>query len=276
MAAHPKDLDPSESPRAFYGSELRRLREPTGLSQEKLGEKVFCSGAYISQIESAVRKPQLDMSQRLDAVLGSDGLLTRLCKLANRSKHAEHFADVAELEQLAETISVFAPTLVPGLLQTEAYARAVFEAYLPWASEYEVNKRVSARMDRARLLESETRPLLWVILHEFALRLPVGSEAVLREQLDHIASVARSRRALVQVLPATAGAHALMEGQLYMMTFADAPALAYAEGVMTGSLLDDPAVVGKCRTAYDLVRAAAMSPRESLAFIEHLAEEIEQ
>ncbi|NUU22766.1 MAG: helix-turn-helix transcriptional regulator [Streptomycetaceae bacterium] len=271
-----QDTDPSRSPRAFYGSELRRLREAAGLSQEKLGEKVFCSGAYISQIESAVRKPQLDMSKRLDVVLGSDGLLTRLCKLVNRSRHAEHFADTAELEQLAETISVFAPTLVPGLLQTEAYAQAVFEAWSPLASEHDISERVRARRDRARLLDAETRPLLWVILHEFALRLPVGGAGVMREQLEHIVRLARARRVLVQVLPAAAGAYALMEGQLYMMTFADAPTVAYTEGVMTGNLLDEPAVVAKCQTAYDLARAAAMSPSESLAFIERLAEEIER
>ncbi|WP_436775533.1 helix-turn-helix domain-containing protein [Yinghuangia sp. YIM S09857] len=273
--AHPKDIDPMRSPRAFYGSELRRLREAAGLSQEKLGDMVICSGAYIGQIESAVRKPQLDMSMRLDGVFGTDGLMARLCGLANKSRHADHFADTAELECLATTISAFAPTLITGLVQTERYALAVFEAGLPWASKADIDERLRARMDRTRLLEAATRPELWVILHESALRLPVGGAEVMRQQLRHIATLARNRRIITQVLPTAAGAHALMEGSIYLMSFADAPSVAYVEGVLTGNLLDDPIMVAAAQQAYDHVRAAAMSPSDSLHMIERLAEDYE-
>ncbi|WP_436789900.1 helix-turn-helix domain-containing protein [Yinghuangia sp. YIM S10712] len=275
MAA-PKDPDPLSSPRAFYGSELRRLREAAGLSQEQLGGVVFCSGAYIGQIEAAVRRPQEDMSERLDEVLGSDGLLLRLCRPANKSPHAEHFADAAEWEQHALTISAFAPTLITGLLQTEGYSRAVFEAGLPWASPSEIEDRVRARSERAKLLYSPTRPKLWAILHESALRLPVGGPEVMREQLTHIIELARERRIIVQVLPTATGAHALIEGPLYLMTFADAPPVAYVEGVFTGNLLDDPAMVAAAQRAYDCVRAMALSPCDSLSMMERLAEEFTQ
>lgn len=275
MAA-PKELDPSSSPRAFYGSELRRLREAAGMSQEKLGELVFCSGTYIGQMESAVRRPQADLSERLDTAFRSDGLLARLCKLANKSPHAEYFEDAADLEQHALTISAFAPTLITGLLQTDGYSRGVFGAGLPWASSTEIEERVRARSERAKLLHSPTRPKLWVILHEFALRLPVGGAEVMREQLAHIIELARERRIIVQVLPTSAGAHALIEGPIYLMTFADAPPVAYAEGVLTGNLLDDPAVVDAAQRAYDCVRAMALPPRDSIAMIERLAEEFEK
>jgi transcriptional regulator with XRE-family HTH domain len=270
----PKYLDPSKSPRAFYGAELRRLREQASLTQDRLGELVFCSGAYLGQIEAAVRNPQMDMSVRLDEILNTGGLLTRLCELVIQSKHAEHFAEVADLEQKADTICAFAPTLITGLLQTELYARAVFRAGLPWASDAEIEERVRVRMDRTRLLESPDRPKLWVILHESALTLPVGNRGIMRAQMDHIAELMQARRAIVQVMPVSAGAHALMEGSLYLMTFQDAPAVAYSEGLRSGVLLDDPAVVADCRQAYDHVRAAAMSPNDSLDVIERLAEEV--
>ena len=115
----PKALDPYTSPRTFYGAELRRLREQSGLTQDQLGERVFCSGTYIGQFESAVRRPQGDVSKLFDEVMGSDKHLQRLCRLARQSKHPDYFADAAELEKLATTISEYAPMLVPGLLQTE-------------------------------------------------------------------------------------------------------------------------------------------------------------
>lgn len=125
ITGSPKNLDASQSPSAFYGgAELRRLREQANLSQDQLGELVFCSDAYLGQIEAAARKPRLDMSVRLDVALDTGGLLSRLCELANKTKHADYFADAADLEQQAECVYEFAPLLVPGLLQTEAYAVA--------------------------------------------------------------------------------------------------------------------------------------------------------
>ncbi|WP_443033456.1 helix-turn-helix domain-containing protein [Streptomyces sp. ACA25] len=101
----PKQLDPYVSARAFYGAELRRMREEAGWSQAELGERVFCSGTYVGQFESAVRRPQLDLSRQFDEVLESGKHFLRLCKLARASKHPDYFADAAELEKLARTIS---------------------------------------------------------------------------------------------------------------------------------------------------------------------------
>ena len=208
--AQPKRLDPYTSPRAFYGAELRRLREKAGLSQDQLGERVFCSGTYVGQFESAVRRPQADLSRLFDEVLGSGEHIQRLCRLARASKHPDYFADAAELEKQATTISEYAPMLVPGLLQTEAYARGLTRATLPFAPEDEVEEHVSARMDRARLLEHPTAPELWAIVHEAALRLPVESASVMREQFDRLWEFGRGHtRVVVQIVPFSAGPHPL-------------------------------------------------------------------
>ncbi|MFI0894974.1 Scr1 family TA system antitoxin-like transcriptional regulator [Streptomyces sp. NPDC020983] len=270
----PKDLNPFESPQAFYGAELRRLREAALLSQEGLGELVFCSGAYVGQLESANRRPQLDLSQRFDAVLKSDGHLERLCRMVLKAtKHAEYFADVVDLIAGALTIRQFSTTLIPGLLQAEDYARALFEASDPSRPADKVAEMVSARLSRASLLGNPTAPKLWVILHENALRMPVCDRAGMGEQLNHLAQVVRSRRVTFQILPASAGAHPLMGCELTLLTFKDAPPAAYVEGARSGHLLDSPEMVGRYAEDYDFARAVALSPEASLRLLESMAEE---
>jgi transcriptional regulator with XRE-family HTH domain len=269
----PKDLDPYTSPRAFYGAELRRLREQAGLSQEQLGERVFCSGTYVGQFESAVRRPQTDVSKLFDEVLGSGQHIQRLCRLARRSRHPDYFADAAELEKLATTISEYAPMLVPGLLQTAGYARALTRATLPFAPEEEIEEHVRARLDRQQLLADPTTPQLWAVIHEAVLRVPMGGPAVMREQLSHVAQLGRSRRIVAQVLPFDAAAHAVLNGMACGMTFPDAPPVTYTEGAGTGQLIDEPPLVEQNQRSYDLVRAAALSPVASLTLLESVAED---
>ncbi|MEV5429038.1 helix-turn-helix transcriptional regulator [Streptomyces sp. NPDC052701] len=258
----------------FFGTELKRRREDAGFTQVELGARVFVSGAYIGQFEQAIRKPQLDIAQRIDEVLQTDGIFERLCrKLIDDKRYADYFAKAAELEALATRICEFAPALVPGLLQTAAYARAVTLAMNPLAPDEFIEEKVSGRVERARILKDATRPVYWVILHENVLRVPVGGPAVMAAQLEHVAALARQRTVLVQVLPCTAGAYALMNGMLALMEFEDAPPTAYTEAVYSGNLLDDPAVVKRVQSSYDLLRAAALSPEASLALVESVAED---
>ncbi|MFC8915700.1 helix-turn-helix transcriptional regulator [Streptomyces sp. NPDC057116] len=258
----------------FYGAELKNRREAAKMTQQELGRKVFVSGGYIGQFEQAIRKPQLDVAARIDEVLQTDGFFERMCRqLINKSPYAEYFAAAAELESLATTICGFAPTIVPGLLQTAPYARAVILASNPFASDDQIEEKVVARMERARLLKDPAKPEYWVILHEHVLRPPTGGPSVMAEQLDHIAALARSRRVLTQVLPAASGAHPLMGRMLTLMQFEDAPPTAYTEAVYSGNLLDDPALVKRVQAAYDLLRASALAPEASLTLIESAAED---
>ncbi|MCC3655196.1 helix-turn-helix transcriptional regulator [Streptomyces sp. S07_1.15] len=268
------DLDPYSSPKTFFGAELRRLREAAGLTQLQLGERVFCSRDYISRFESASRRPQPEVSRLLDEVLGSGEHLQRLCRLARRSKHPDYFADAADLEKHAATISEYAPMLIPGLLQTEAYARGLTRATLPYAARDEVQAHVTARMERGGRLDDPGAPELWAILHEAALRVPVDGPEVMREQLDRLVTMGHDHsRVIVQVVPYSAGPHPLMYGTTLLMTFDDAPPVAYTEGAHTGQLIDEPALVAKFDRSYDHVRAAALTPRTSLALIESVAKD---
>ncbi|MGK4581964.1 helix-turn-helix domain-containing protein [Kitasatospora sp. HPMI-4] len=270
---NPKELDPSESPQAFYGAELRRIRLAKGLSQEALGALVFCSGAYIGQMESATRQPQKDLSERLDVALGTDGHFARLYPMVTRSRFADYFTAVRELQEMARTIYEYDPVLVPGLLQTPEYARAVFRSFDPLRLEVETDELVSMRIERAHILHASTRPRYWVVLDESTLRRVTGGAAVMHGQMAHLAQLMRGNRIVLQVLPFSAGGHPLMQGSLTLMTFADAPPVAYGEGPYRGQLIDDPAYVENCRWAYDLVRSAALSLEASLALIEAAAED---
>ncbi|MER6995084.1 helix-turn-helix transcriptional regulator [Streptomyces sp. NPDC000410] len=258
----------------FFGQELKARREAAGLTQRELGMRVFVSGAYIGQFEQAIRKPQKDVAIRLDEALQTDGIFERMWrKLIAKSPYADYFAEVAELEALATKICEFAPSAVPGLLQTAEYARAVTIAANPFAAEEYVEEKVRSRMDRQQILKDATRPEYWATLHENVLRVPVGGHAAMARQLDHIAAAIRERKALVMVIPRSVGAHASMNGALKLMEFEDAPPTAYTETSFSGTLLDDPAVVKRAQRAYDLLRVAALSPAASLALIESAAEE---
>ncbi|MEU2929818.1 helix-turn-helix transcriptional regulator [Streptomyces sp. NPDC007251] len=269
----PKDLDPSSSPRALLGAELRHARERKGLSQEQLGQRLFVSGSFIGQLEAGTRRMQPEYARMLDEVLETDGFFQRNCGAAAKSKFEEHFEAVAEAEAQAIAIREYTPLLIPGLLQTRAYAQAVNRAHDPMAPEETIEEWTEGRMERVRLLENPTKPLLWAVLDEAALRRETGGRAVMAEALRHVADLACRNRVIVQVLPFSAGAHAAMQSDLKLMEFADAPPVVYYEGVRTGRMEDDPATVAHLRFRYDLLVADALSRDKSLALIEALAED---
>ncbi|RNL71695.1 helix-turn-helix transcriptional regulator [Streptomyces sp. I6] len=269
----PKDLDPSASPRALLGAELRHARENAGLSRRELGEPLFVSASFIGQLEAGKRRMQPDVARRIDEILGTNGFFERNCLAANKSRFPDHFAEAVEAEAVATAIREYAPVLIPGLLQTEAYARAVFRAYRPVAPEAVIDELVEARLERARLLDDPATPMLWTVLDEAVLRRRVGSAAVMAEALRRIGALARRNRVMVQVVPFSMGAHTAMGGSLKLMGFADAPPLAYTTGLETGRLDDDPSRVARYKLTYDLLAANALALPESLALVASMAED---
>ncbi|GGT37327.1 helix-turn-helix domain-containing protein [Streptomyces purpureus] len=268
-----KDLDPSSNPRALIGAELRHAREKAGLSQEACGEPLFVSGSYIGAMENGTRRIPVDIAIQLDKMLGTGDFFERNCGAANQSKYPDHFAEAADAEAVAERIKEYAPLLIPGLLQTEAYAREMFRGGRPTETDATIDKLVEARLDRTHLLEDPTKPMVWAILDEAVLRREVGGPEVMAEALGHIAALIRRRRVIVQVLPFSEGAHVATEGSLKLMFFDEAPTLVYLQALGTGRLEDDPASVARYELTYDLLGASALSPQESLALIESVAED---
>ncbi|MET8688262.1 helix-turn-helix transcriptional regulator [Streptomyces sp. NPDC004732] len=271
-----KDPDASASVPAFYGAELRFKREAAGLTLEGLAAGSFRAVSFLSQIERGERRMPSDLAQHVDDKLQTDGFFQRRCEDARRARqggHAEYFADVAEMERFAESIEEWAPMLVPGLLQTRAYAENVVRTSLPWLRPDIVEKQVIARLERATLWERVAPPGFWAILNESVIRKPLVPPEQMADQLKRILAVVRSSQGVLQILPETAAAHPFMMGMSKVMTFPDAPPVVYTEGLHSGQLIDYPALVKDYRRSYDLLRAAALPPEASLAMVEAAAED---
>ncbi|MFJ3302503.1 Scr1 family TA system antitoxin-like transcriptional regulator [Streptomyces sp. NPDC086549] len=260
------------TPREKYGEELRLRRVAAQLTQEELGDQVVCSPTLISHFEAGRRLPKPDDAQRIDRALGTDGFFARWLEDLE-SKYADHFAAAAELEQQATLIQQFALSLVPGVLQSDDYARALFRAYRPNHTVEELDKAVVIRTKRRRILDGPRQPVVWTLLDEAVLRRRVGGPQVMAEQLHRVADMAEAGRLRLHVLPYGAGAHSLMESLLTLMSFEDSAPVAYVEGFLTGNLMDDPALVSACQTAYALALSDALSQQESLALVRAAAEE---
>lgn len=234
---------------------------------------MFVSGSFVRQLESAVRRLQPEIARLIDVALETGDFFSRNSRAVSKSRYPEHFAQAAEAEALATAIREYQPLLIPGLLQTPAYARAVNRAYAPTAPEEIIEEWVEGRVARTRLLDDPTKPLLWAVFDEAVVRRETGGRAVMAEALTHIASLAQRSRVIVQVLPFSAGGHTAMQGSLRLMDFADAPPLAYFESVRIGRLEDDPALVTQLKLTFELLVASALPPEKSLAMVEALAQD---
>lgn len=267
--ANVQSLDPSASPLDYYGWELRRLREAAGLNQGQLGEIIFCTGSLIGQIETTRKLPTRDFSERVDAALGTDGTFSRLMGLVLRSQLPTWFQPYAEMEAKAAYISTYQAQLVYGLLQTEAYARAVLATGMP----DDLDGLLAARMERHRILERERPPLAWAVLDEAVLHRLIGGQEVMRAQLARLLDCTANRWMRIQVLPFTAGEHASLEGSFTTMRFDDDPDIIYTEDIISGHMTASPDMVREGSLRYAHLQAAALSVEESAALIARVMEE---
>ncbi|MET9193217.1 helix-turn-helix transcriptional regulator [Streptomyces olivaceus] len=266
---HINVLDPGASPLDYYGFELRRHREAAGLTQRQLGDIVNYTGSLVGQIETARKLPTQEFSERIDAALGTGGLLSRLVHLVMRSQLPAWFQQVAELEVRAAEICTFQTRMIHGLLQTESYVRAVLSALDPT----DLDDRTAVRLARQRVLEKQEPPVFWTVLSEAALRQEIGGREVMRGQLAHLLSFEDDPRINVQVLPFAVGAHAGLQGSFNLYRFTQAPAIVYTEGYDAGHPTANPETVRDCSLRYDHLRAAALSLRDSAALIRRVMEE---
>ncbi|MFE2582037.1 helix-turn-helix domain-containing protein [Streptomyces sp. NPDC059378] len=266
---HINVLDPGASPLDYYGFELRRHRETAGLTQRQLGDIVNYTGSLVGQIETARKLPTPEFSERVDAALGTGGLLSRLVALVMRSQLPAWFQQVAELQTRAAEIYSFESQMVHGLLQTPGYARAV----LGTLNQADLDDRTAVRMARQSIFEKEEPPVFWAILSEAALCLEIGGPEVMRDQLAHLLSFENAARINIQVLPYSAGAHAGLTGAYDLYRFESDPAIVYTEGYGSGHPTANPDTVKGCSLRYDHLQAAALSLRDSAELIQRVMEE---
>ncbi|WP_078849657.1 helix-turn-helix domain-containing protein [Streptomyces sp. NRRL F-5126] len=269
----PKELDPSASLAALYGTKLRKLRVRAGLTQRQLGDKVPIAHSRIAQFELGNETPPEDVNGKLDVLLDADGDLVDLWGHTKRTPYPDWARKFMAYEARACAMHKYMAHSVPGLLQTESYARELLRLGLPWCMSEEIDEAVAARMERQALLQSERPPLLWVVLDEAVIRRPVGGNVVMRDQLTRLMKAAMTPRVEVQILPFAAGAHSAMGGSLTVLSFESGPDVAYLEADHSGELVEDRAMVAKHSYRYDLVHAQGLSPEASTALIQKAMKE---
>ncbi|MFC5957795.1 helix-turn-helix domain-containing protein [Streptomyces pratens] len=272
--------------RRRLGQELRRLRELKGMTAEEVAERLLVSQSKISRLENGRRSiSQRDVRDLCGVYEVEDQrIVESLMQMAKDSRqqgwwHA--FGDIPYsvyigLETDAESLRVYEPQIITGLLQTGAYAEAIIRGGSPEASEQENDKRVEVRLRRQSRITAETDPLrLWVVLDEASLRRIVGSRQVMREQLEHVMELSQQPHITVQVLPFEVGAHSGINGQYSILEFADAAdsSVVYIEGVTSDLYLEKPHDVQKYTVMYEHLRAQSLNVEQSRQLVERVAKE---
>ena len=267
-----RTLTPGASPTHFFGSEVRRAREAAGLPQAQLGALVPCDKSVVSRIEAGLVQADEAFARTCDVAFPHlDGFFMRFWKDCQTWSAAfpAAFREFAAYEAEALTIWTFQHSLVPGLLQTEAYARAVLERH-PNVTSDQVAERVAARLTRQSVLERGDPPLLWVLLDENVLHRHVGGATIMQDQMTLLATMARRSNITVQLIPREE-AHVGLTGAFSMAETADA-FVAHLEHVADGLMTDSPAIVAQASTRFDALKADACRRSASLTLIEEMAE----
>jgi transcriptional regulator with XRE-family HTH domain len=258
-----------------FANQLRGWRTKRGWSQVELAEKLRYSNALVSQVEREEKPPSAVFAARCDEVFATPATFADLQELVAREAWPSYFAPVIDAETKATQIHEWEQRVVPGLLQTEEYARSVIRAGQPRLSPDELERRVAMRMERQAIFARETgRPMYWVVIHEGMLRHIVGSLEVMRAQLDRLVDAANSPDIVIQVLPYSASDHPGTDGPILVFDFTDAPSSGYTECKGGGMIVERPEQVTGLAISMNLIRAVALSPRESVRYIVKIRDEI--
>lgn len=251
----------------YFISELRRHRHRAGLSQSQLARRISYSAGLVSMVETGQRAAGRDFTERCDEVLDTGGALLRMWPLLAQDVHPRWFQPFVGLEAEAEALHEFEVLAVPGLLQTEAYARANLAVGWPPKPRHELEQTLVARLARQRIMGRDEPPMLWFIIDESVLLRPFGDSAVMAEQLWHLVSLLREPYARLAILPMGKSGRAAVDGAFTVLEMPDNDHLAYVEGPASGRLIVDPSDVRRCERTFDAIRAQALSVEDSAALI---------
>ena len=272
-----RDLDPGASPAHFFGAEVRRAREAAGLTLAGLGAIVPCDASTVSRIESGLLNPGQRFASACDEAFPQmGGWFTRFYDNSPRwdGRYPRWFVDWVDAERRATVVRWWEPLLVPGLLQTPEYARALFKAWQTTGGEDEVENLVTARMDRQRIFDRPKPPSFWAVLDESVLRRRVSGAKVMQDQLVHLAEMTERPSVNVHVIPAEVGAHVGLLGAFAIAGVdGDAPGVVYFETPDEGQTTKDSVTVAKIILTFDTLRSEALPRRASRDLIMKVAEE---
>ncbi|MFD9027514.1 Scr1 family TA system antitoxin-like transcriptional regulator [Streptomyces parvulus] len=262
--------DVSDSLRTF-GAVVRGFRKRAGMTQEELAERVRYSVQTVASVEQGRRFPTLEYVRRAEDVLDAAGILVGAVQhLSRQPGLASWFRQWARLEATALSLYTYECRVVPGLLQTEAYARAVSLNVPPVPDEHELDQRVAARLARQELLSVARKPptAFTFIVEEAVLLRDTGGQDVTRGLLDHLVGlVEQNWNVEVQVMPLRQPKHAGLDGPVRLAETPEHKWYGYSEGQENGRLIADPKEISILQQRYAKLRSQALTPADSLSLL---------
>jgi transcriptional regulator with XRE-family HTH domain len=257
--AHPPTLE-------LFAEELRLSRTAAGMSQDALGAEISFSASLVAGVEQCRRIPQPEFTARCDSVLKTGGRLERIRLKLGRDVVLPWFREWILIEREATMLCSYEALVVPGLLQTEGYARSLLEGASRF-TEDEIEQQVASRLERQVVLDRNPPPLFVAVLDEYILRRPVGGLEVMTAQLRHLVEVGRRPRVHLHVVPAGAGAYPGLNGAFVLATPSEGDDLAYLDNQLQGHIVQRQADVLSLRETWESVRARALPHERSIELI---------
>ena len=259
---------------SLFADELKAAREQRGWSQADLADQIPYSLSTISMVEALHRVPTRDLATHLDKVFGTPGTFTRLEGRLRDLPFPASFRPFAAYEAEATALYVFEHSLIPGLLQTPEYARAVL-ATRPNTAEDEIENLVAARLARQVILtrDEPPPPLLWALIDEGVLHRPVAPAEVIRDQLARLMELSRRPNVTVQVLPYSAGGHTGLLGAFTIADLGGNEGTVNVEDITDGRVFEDPSMVSRVTLRYKSLQSEALPKGASRELIARVAEE---
>ncbi|MEU2599895.1 helix-turn-helix transcriptional regulator [Streptomyces hirsutus] len=255
---------------ATVGRQLRLRREAAGMRVGDFAVAVGYGDDLVYKIESGKRIPRPEYLDTAGELFNAGGLISAMKEDVKKVRYPKKVRDLAQMEGRAVEIGLYVCHSISGLLQTADHARAAFESRQPAYSQDEIERMVAARMARQSIFQKDPAPTLSFVLEEAPLRRPLGGTMVWRGQLEHLLEVGKLRCVTLQVMPTHCEVHPGLDGKIELLKFEDGSAVARCEGALNGRPISDTRQLRIAELRYGAIRAQALPPRESLAFIEEL------
>lgn len=270
-----REPHPSDSLRTF-GAVVQALREHAGLSRAELADRVRYSKHTVESVELGRRMPDEAFVERAEEALGNTGAIRKAARHLSRGEagFAAWFRRWARLEREAVSLCTYECRLVPGLLQSEGYARAVFDNSIPLLTDRQTEEQVAARMERqVRVRESLTVPFSFIV-EEAVFRRGLGGPQVQAGMLDHVLDLTAPRNVTLQVVPLELEFHGCLDGPVQLLETREGRRLGYSEGQQNGRLISETREVSLLFRRYDTLRSQALNPKDSRGLLERLRGEL--
>ncbi|MEU1076996.1 MULTISPECIES: helix-turn-helix transcriptional regulator [unclassified Streptomyces] len=258
----------------YCGDQVKRWREGAGVSRNDLCKAADYQYEYVKSMENGRRKPTLRLLTVADQMCGAQGKLLAANQYLKPEPFPARSQEFMQVEAEAIAVHWYEPLLIPGLLQTEEYARTLISESYPPLDDETVEERVNARLRRQETLRTRKSTVFNFVVYEAALRTLVGGRVVMKRQLEHVLEMGELRNVSVQVLPMGRCPGVALNGPLILLESPDHEQHAFAEGQKTSALYADPATVSELTQTHGMIRLHALSVEESAEFISKLAEEL--